>query len=359
MKLERKIIPFQIQESKEVVKNGTNLGIIEGYAATYDRDRGGDVIVPGAFKKSLKKFKKDNRPIRMFFQHSYIDVIGGFPIETVEENEKGLFVRGEINLDVQKGREAYSLAKQGVLSDFSIGYTIEDWAHNKVENERILKEVTLWEISMVTEPMNQNARITDVKSVTPFLDLPLADQDMEWDSTTAIERVRDFTGSEDSPSDAYRRAFFWFDSENADNFTAYKLPYADVVSGKLKAIPRGIFAVAGVLRGARGGVDIPVEDKTKIANVVNKYYDKMGLESPLKSKNYFPEITCMGDIEDLLKDTGYSNSQRKILISKIKEFSVSNREDCDNKKADDRDAHSEANVNLIQKKIDELIKNLK
>ena len=118
----------------------------------------------------------------------------------------------------------------------------------------------------------------------------LNDRDREWDSDSAIQRIRDFTNSKDKPSSRYRNAFLYFDPEDDDNFKGYKLPIADIVNNRMVAIPRAIFAVAGVLRGARGGVNIPERDKQTITTKINRYYDIMSdlfdddMESPLKYK---------------------------------------------------------------------------
>ena len=76
----------------------------------------------------------------------------------------------------------------------------------------------------------------------------------------------------------YARAFFWRDGENPEQFGSYKLGYADIVDGDLKAVPRGIFAVAGVLQGARGGADIPEAEQNSIKTQVGRYYQKMSDE---------------------------------------------------------------------------------
>ena len=64
-------------------------------------------------------------------------------------------------------------------------------------------------------------------------------------------------GAQDEPNEKYRDAHLWYDAKNKDNFTAYKLLFADVLDGKLTAIPRGIMAAGNIMDGARGGVDIP------------------------------------------------------------------------------------------------------
>src|SRR5919206_308102 len=94
-------------------------------------------------------------------------------------------------------------------------------------------------------------------SVTAFQDLPLADRDREWDGDAAEKRVRKWAGAEDEPNQKYRDAHVWYDGDNKDNFTAYKLLIADVIDGTLKAVPRGVMAAGGIMEGARGGVDLP------------------------------------------------------------------------------------------------------
>jgi hypothetical protein len=117
-------------------------------------------------------------------------------------------------------------------------------------------------------------------AVTTFQDLPLASRDREWDGAAAEKRVRSWADAQDEPNEKYRNAHLWYDADRKDRFTAYKLLYADVVDGQLKAVPRGIMAAAGVLDGARGGVDIPSSDVDRAKNHVKRYYEKMGDDAP-------------------------------------------------------------------------------
>jgi hypothetical protein len=117
-------------------------------------------------------------------------------------------------------------------------------------------------------------------AVTTFQDLPLADRDREWDGDAAEGRVRRWAGAEDGPNEKYRDAHVWYDADNKDNFTAYKLLVADVVDGNLRAVPRGVMAAGNVVQGARGGVDIPDSDVERVKGHLAKYYAKMGDEAP-------------------------------------------------------------------------------
>jgi hypothetical protein len=112
-------------------------------------------------------------------------------------------------------------------------------------------------------------------SVTAFRDLPMADRDRGWDGAEAERRVRKWANATDEPNEKYRDAHVWYDAEKKQNFTAYKLLIADVVGGRLVAVPRGVMAAGAVMQGSRGGVDVPEADIDRIKSHLAKYYRKM------------------------------------------------------------------------------------
>jgi HK97 family phage prohead protease len=330
MKREIKSFGGNLIEVKQEERNGIPVGIVAGYIATWDLDRGAwgvrDQFIKGAFLESLNDLRARNRSVRLKDHHDR--TIGTFPIDGVFEDERGLFGTGEINLEVQQGREAFALAKQGAISDFSIGFAVQEDVIRRMEgfDLREISKAIVFEGSLVDEPMNPEAQITEVKTVVPFQDLPLADQGRSWDSDQAVARVREFTDSEDAPSATYRQAFLWFDSDDADSFGAYKLPIADVIDGTLTAIPRGIFAAAGALQGARGGVDLPADDRPRVIRNVERYYDKMGLDSPFTEDDDKGLVTAETvkdwsekEIEKALHHgTKLSKKAAKLAVSKLK-----------------------------------------
>ena len=117
-------------------------------------------------------------------------------------------------------------------------------------------------------------------AVTPFQDLPLADRDREWDGDAAEARVRRWADAEDGPNAKYRDAHVWYDADQKDNFGSYKLLVADVVDGRLTAVPRGVMAAGAVMQGARGGVDHPEKDIDRVKSHLAKYYAKMNDTAP-------------------------------------------------------------------------------
>ena len=117
-------------------------------------------------------------------------------------------------------------------------------------------------------------------SVTAFQDLPLADQERAWDGDAADKRVREWADAQDQPNAKYREAHVWYDKENKENFGAYKLLIADMVEGRLTAVPRGVMAAAAVMQGSRGGIDLPHGDIDRVKSHLAKYYAKMDRKPP-------------------------------------------------------------------------------
>jgi len=114
--------------------------------------------------------------------------------------------------------------------------------------------------------------------VTALQDFPLAPRRTRWDGDKAEAAIRTVTGAEAAPTAAYTDCFFWHDADAADLYGSYKLLYCDVIGGRITAVPHAIFAVAGILDGARGGTTIPRADQDEIKTVVGEWYAKMAEE---------------------------------------------------------------------------------
>jgi len=130
---------------------------IEGYASRFgEPDQGGDVVARGAYAASLKALAARGRRVKMLWQHDPAQPIGVW--DEVREDARGLFVRGRILSDVEKGREAGALITAGAIDGLSIGYrTVRATRNDK--GQRLLNELELWEVSLVTFPMLPSARI--------------------------------------------------------------------------------------------------------------------------------------------------------------------------------------------------------
>lgn len=140
-------------------------GLFSGYAAIFgNKDLGGDIIQPGAFTKSLDEMrKKGGVSVPVLWQHNRDEPIG--ICESCDEDKKGLRVRARLNLNVQRGRDAYEHLKFGSVKGMSIGYVTRQHDMDYQNQARLLKEVDLMEWSLVTIPMNPVATVESFKSL--------------------------------------------------------------------------------------------------------------------------------------------------------------------------------------------------
>lgn len=138
-------------------------GEINGYGAVFgNRDSYGDVILPGAFKRSLADHKRNKSRPKMFWQHDPGQPIGSWT--EIAEDDKGLLVTGQLNMEVQKGREAHALLKAGDIDGLSIGYRVVKGDFDEADSVFLLKELMLVEVSVVSQPANPLATVSAVKA---------------------------------------------------------------------------------------------------------------------------------------------------------------------------------------------------
>ena len=161
--LERKFMAF---EEVVAVEGGTQ---ISGYASIFGAvDQGGDVVERGAYGASLKAIAGAGRNVKMLWQHDPAQPIGVW--DDVREDGKGLWVKGRILESVAKGREAAALVQAGAIDGLSIGYRTVRAAKN-TKGQRLLAELELWEVSLVTFPMLPSARVSSKGDFRPVGDI--------------------------------------------------------------------------------------------------------------------------------------------------------------------------------------------
>lgn len=145
-------IPFKIKAVNED-------GLFSGYGSVFGVvDSYQEVVAAGAFKESL-----DSRMPSLLWQHRSGEPIGVYT--TVKEDNIGLHVEGKLALKTSRGAEAYELLKMGAISGLSIGFVTREDSYDRVTGVRTLKKVDLWEVSLVTFPANDSARVANIKSI--------------------------------------------------------------------------------------------------------------------------------------------------------------------------------------------------
>lgn len=152
---------FQFEIKKEDI---TADGTFVGYASTFGGkpDSYGDVIEKGAFAETLEAGGKNGLGISMLYQHNSDQPIGVWT--ELIENNKGLKVKGQLAINTTLGKDVHELLKIGAIRAMSIGWGPRgDDAMEQVGKVRKLKNIDLWEISLVTFPANNRATVTNVK----------------------------------------------------------------------------------------------------------------------------------------------------------------------------------------------------
>ncbi|MBO9437328.1 HK97 family phage prohead protease [Sulfitobacter sp. R18_2] len=139
-------------------------GEFEGYGSTFggEPDSYGDVIAAGAYTETLAAHKSRGTMPKMFWQHDAGQPIGKWL--DAEEDDKGLLMRGKLNMGVQRGKEAYALLKEGDIDGLSIGYRIKEYSVDTDSGVWTLEKLDLMEVSVVSIGANENATISSVKA---------------------------------------------------------------------------------------------------------------------------------------------------------------------------------------------------
>jgi HK97 family phage prohead protease len=295
----------------------------EGYGSIFgNEDLGGDIVLPGAFAKSLAQHKSAGTLPQMFWMHD-MSMVPGKWLE-MHEDDKGLYVKGLL-AKTQLGSETRELMKMQAVRGLSIGYQTADATFDK-EGRRLLKELVLYEVSPVSLAMNPLAQVThakcqlsaagefvptsrqmeemlrkmncsrsvsrtliakiyapeakqaDTKSeseweVASVLDLPVV-RDSTWDADAVATSLLDHAGiGTDTPDAKFAKGCFLFtDSANDTEREAYKEPFARLVNGKLHVSSRGLAAAAQRIDSIEGPTD---EQKDEARALVHLYEKKL------------------------------------------------------------------------------------
>jgi len=193
-------------------------GVFSGYASIFNTvDLGRDVVAQGAFSKCLKRVKPLS--VKMLYQHNPAEPIGIW--ERIYEDHKGLYVQGRLLSDIRRGGEVLSLIRKGALDGLSIGFkTLRSRPMNKGA-VRLILELDLYEISIVTFPMHRDARVQMVKSLPLVNGLPTIRDFERW-----LMRDAGFTRRQAQTAIAkgFKSLLLKRDVEGARNSTNKKVP---------------------------------------------------------------------------------------------------------------------------------------
>jgi HK97 family phage prohead protease len=158
---------YKTISSKLEVKEVTEEGHFSGYGSVFNNvDLHRDVILPGAFEKTIERHEKSGSMPAMLWQHSMKDVVGIY--DSMKEDDHGLNLKGRLLIgeNIPEADKAYALMRNKAVRGMSIGFNIpkggEEW--NKEDEVWEIKEIDLVEVSIVTYPANPEAQIATVKA---------------------------------------------------------------------------------------------------------------------------------------------------------------------------------------------------
>ena len=176
------------------IKSVSESGEFEGYGSVFGvKDSYDDIVVPGAFSNSLARWKEKGAWPAMLWQHKMDEPIGVYA--EMQEDDVGLYLKGKLLIDDDPlAKRAHAHMKAGSITGLSIGYMLKDWEYDRAKEAWMLKELDLWEVSLVTFPANDEARISDVKSAFARGETP---------SPKSIERVLRDVGLSRSQAKAF------------------------------------------------------------------------------------------------------------------------------------------------------------
>lgn len=163
-------------------------GAFEGYGSVFGvKDSYDEIVAPGAFADSLAAHKAAGTMPALLWQHRSGEPIGVYT--EMSEDNVGLKVSGQLALKVARGAEAYELMKMKAISGLSIGFVTREDAYDRVTGIRTLKKVDLWEVSPVTFPANESARVQGVKSIETIESLRDAERHLRDSGMSRAEAV--------------------------------------------------------------------------------------------------------------------------------------------------------------------------
>lgn len=202
MKIEKEIksFPFEVKATAEE----NNIFTFEGYASTFNNiDYGDDIVIRGAFSNSLAK----NSQVPILWQHQMSEVIG--VSVQLYEDDKGLFIKGNLPKDdtLVSGRIIPQM-KVGSIKEMSIGFFTKNYDMAK-DGIRLLNEIDLFEVSLVTKAMNSRALVTGFKSFETLRDIEQTLKDSGFSNSeakTLISKIKEFSGQRDASQDNQRDA---------------------------------------------------------------------------------------------------------------------------------------------------------
>lgn len=251
------------------VKAGGLPGEFEGYGAVFgNTDRDGDVVAKGAFADSLKE-----RLPALLWQHNAKEPIGRFDV--VREDERGLFVKGRL-AQSGRGAEAYELLKMGALNGLSIGFVTKEAIRGSAEGTRTIKRAELMEVSLVTFPANELARVQTVKQRMACMDRDYDAGDIN-DPRTFERFLREQGFSRNRAKAITAKGFKVQQAEGVDQLVAAVRDKSE----RLQGLSQKRLNIPSIIRSILGGGSRATIVAEVVRNIAGAYRSVRGTSMPI------------------------------------------------------------------------------
>jgi len=271
------------------------IGFFEGIASTPDVDLEGDRFAPEVLERSVDQLR--GKPILILHGRGGEAAVGEI-LDAEYSREEGLRIKAGI---YKRFKPIWEMIKQGALKALSIGGVVKQY--RIVDGVREILEAEINEVSLTPRGVNPSAKIVSFfgksyeinemgfldkieKATPPPHETKKAPEDMPWDAEEAVERLRrwasrDGTGRREAIDwEKYKLGFAWYDEKNKQSFSSYKLPHHTIIDNELTVVWRGVVAAMAALAGARGGVEIPEEDKPSVYQHLATHYKQFNRQPP-------------------------------------------------------------------------------
>ena len=281
--LEKKRIVKSFSFDIKAVDNQNH--VVRGTFSTPIEDRQGEAVNQSGW--NLDNYKLN--PVVLWAHDAYqFPIAQMIEIEVVNGNLEGA-MKFAVD-EYETAATAYALVVGKYIRAFSVGFQNSKYEIDQEEDTVFLIENELYEVSLVNVPANQLALAKskgidispfelESKSVVPYADHGTAPEDTAWDGPAQVMECGD-------DIEKLKAICAWFDSENPEVKSSYKLPH-HLASDK-KAVWKGVAAAMSALLGGRGGVDMPEGDRQGVYNHLAKHYKAFDKEVP-EFKSYSEE----------------------------------------------------------------------
>lgn len=294
---------------KVVESDGTPFGFIEGYASVFgNTDLGGDIVEKGAFKKTLKE-RLPTGAIKLVDSHKiYVGtaaVIG--VVDEAHEDDYGLWFKGRLS-SVQNAQDVRTKVREKILDALSFGYDIIKDQVDNATGVRYLKELKLYEVSVVIWGMNPKAAISLVKGYVPVPNWPVAES-VEFSAEKAIARIREWVNPapidewQDEHWARFRKCFLYLEGEDYTNQEAYRLPFVEIING----------APAITLGSVKHVEDSLASEDSKLASEVEAKVKTLRQQVPLPAIEPPAVQVSVGDVVKAFRATASSLAASRLI----------------------------------------------